>query len=195
MRNAAVERKTGETHVSVELELDGKGGYEISTGVPFFNHLLELFSKQGLFDLSVSAKGDLQVDDHHTVEDVAIVLGSAFKKALGEKRGVSRYGFFEVPMDEALSRVAIDLSGRGLSVVKASFRREAIGGLSTENIPHFFQSFARSAECTLHAQIAYGENDHHKAEALFKAFGRALKAAVAIEERAPEAVASTKGLL
>lgn len=195
MRKTEEKRKTKETKIEVSLNLDGTGLAEVTTGIGFFDHLLNLFSKQGLFDLKVNAKGDLAVDDHHTVEDVAIVLGNAFKTALGDKKGIFRYGFFTLPMDESLVRVAIDLSGRGSSVFRGDFTRETIGDLSTENIRHFFDSFARACDCTLHAEILYGENNHHKAEALFKAFGRAMKLACEIEPRAEGVLPSTKGVL
>lgn len=194
-RSAVVERETNETKIRVELEIDGSGAAEVSMGVGFFDHMLCLFAKHGLFDLKVSAQGDLQVDDHHTIEDVGIALGEAFRKALGEKKGVQRYGFFELPMDESLARVAVDLSGRSCCVFKARFARELVGGMSTEMAREFFHAFARGAECCVHARVAYGKNDHHKIEALFKALGKALKAACAIEQRAPDAIPSTKGRL
>ncbi len=195
MRAAKIERKTNETAVTVSLEIDGTGTSELDTGIGFFDHMLAQFAKQALIGLTVEAKGDLEVDEHHTVEDVGSALGAAFKKALGGKLGIQRYGSGEVPMDEALARVAIDLSGRSCTVFRAKFSRERVGGLPTELIAHFFEAFSRACECTLHARVVYGENDHHKIEALFKAFGRAVKAAGAIEPRANGSLPSTKGML
>jgi imidazoleglycerol phosphate dehydratase HisB len=195
MRNARIERKTNETDVVVSLEIDGTGTSELDTGIGFFNHMLAQFAKQSLIDLKVQAKGDLEIDEHHTIEDVGLALGATFKKALGDKLGIERYGSGEVPMDEALARVAIDWSGRSCTVFKAKFSREKVGEMPTEMVAHFFEAFSRASECTLHARVAYGENDHHKIEALFKAFGRAVKAACAIEPRAIGILPSTKGTL
>lgn len=194
LRQANVERKTNETSVKVNLEIDGSGKSQVSTGIGFLDHCMQLFAKHGLFDLSIQATGDLQVDDHHTTEDVAIVLGQAFRQAMGEKKGVQRYGWCNLPMDESLAMVALDLSGRGSCEFNASFARESIGGLSTENVEHFFRSFATAAGCTLHTEVR-GRNDHHKIEALFKGVARALRQACAIEARAPNDVPTTKGLL
>lgn len=193
LREALVKRETNETKIEVKLNLDGQGVSKTSTGIGFFDHMLELFAKQGLFDLQVSVKGDFGVDDHHSVEDIGITLGLAFKQALGEKRGIQRYGFFELPMDETLARAVVDLSGRSYPVFRADFKREKVGELSTELVEHFFESFAKACECNLHLEIIYGKNEHHKIEALFKAFARATRMACAIDERAPNALPSTKG--
>lgn len=195
MRKARVERRTNETAITVSLEIDGRGESEIRTGIGFFDHLLGAFSKHGLFDLTISAKGDLQVDDHHTVEDVGIALGTAFSQALGDKKGINRFGNFRLPMDEALAEVSIDLSGRSGTVFRASFAREKIGSMSTETGEEFFRAFSRACGCTVHASVPYGTNDHHKLEALFKAFGRALKEACAIDARAGGRLQTTKGSL
>ena len=193
-RTATVERATAETTVSVELSLDGNGHYDVETGVGFYDHMLDLFAKHGALDLSVRCDGDLHVDDHHTVEDVAITLGQAVRRALGDKAHVARYGHAYVPMDEALARAVIDLSGRSYARLEATFERPSVGDLSTELVPHVWRSFADHAACNLHQTVLHGENDHHKIEALFKATARALRAAV--RRRADHAeVASTKGTL
>ncbi len=192
-RTAKIERKTTETQISIALNVDGTGVYEIATGVGFLDHMLCLFAKQGKFDLKIQAKGDLQIDEHHTVEDVGIALGSTFKQALGDKRGISRYGFFLLPMDEALAQAALDLSGRPCLVLDAEFKRERVGDLSTELVYDFFEAFAQNAGANVNLRVS-GRNEHHKIEALFKAFARALRAACASDER-EQGVPSTKGIL
>lgn len=195
MRTAEIERKTNETQVKVRLNLDGSGLSRVSTSVGFLDHMLELFAKHGLFDLEVSATGDLKVDEHHTVEDVGIVLGKALKQALGDKKGIRRYGFFVLPMDEALAMSAIDLGGRAWFEMDADFSREKVGDLSTELISDFFQAFAANCEANLHLKLFYGRNDHHKIEGMFKAFARALRQACEFDERSKGALPSTKGIL
>jgi len=193
-RTATVERATAETTVSVELSLDGNGHYDVETGIGFYDHMLDLFAKHGALDLSVRCDGDLHVDDHHTVEDVAITLGQAVRRALGDKAHIARYGHAYVPMDEALARAVIDLSGRSYARLEARFERPGVGDLSTELVPHVWRSFADHAACNLHQTVLHGENDHHKIEALFKATARALRTAV--RRRVDHAeVASTKGTL
>ena len=193
-RTAAVERATAETTVSVELSLDGDGAYDVDTGVGFYDHMLDLFAKHGALDLTVRCDGDLHVDDHHTVEDVAITLGQAVRRALGDKAHVARYGHAYVPMDEALARAVIDLSGRSYARLDATFERTSVGDLSTELVSHVWRSFADHAACNLHQTVLHGRNDHHKIEALFKATARALRAAVRRRPNHAE-VASTKGTL
>jgi imidazoleglycerol-phosphate dehydratase len=193
-RTATVERTTAETDVSVDLTLDGSGSYDIDTGVGFFNHMLDLFAKHGGLDLTVRCDGDLHVDDHHTVEDVAITLGQALNQALGDKAHIARYGHAYVPMDDALARAVIDLSGRAYHRLDASFERATVGDLSTEMISHVWQSFASHAACNLHQTVLHGHNAHHKIEALFKATAQALQAAVRRSTDHAE-VASTKGTL
>ncbi|MBI5635901.1 imidazoleglycerol-phosphate dehydratase HisB [Candidatus Micrarchaeota archaeon] len=195
MRTAVVERKTGETKVLVSLNVDGGGSAQVNTGVGFLDHMLTLFAKHGLFDLKVEATGDLQADNHHVIEDVAIVLGTAFRQALGDKKGINRYGYISLPMDETFASVAVDLSGRSYCVFSAAFTRESVNDFPTEMAEHFFDSFSRACECNLHAKVEYGRNDHHKIEALFKALSRALKAACELDERAQGVVQSTKGVL
>jgi imidazoleglycerol-phosphate dehydratase len=193
-RTATVERTTAETNVSVDLSLEGDGTYDVDTGVGFFDHMLDLFAKHGGLNLTVRCDGDLHVDDHHTVEDVAITLGQATRQALGDKAHIARYGHAYVPMDDALARAVIDLSGRAYHRLDASFEREAVGDLSTELVPHIWHSFAEHAACNLHQTVLHGHNAHHKIEALFKATAQALRAAA---RRHPEhaEVASTKGTL
>jgi len=193
-RTATVERTTTETTVAVELSLDGEGEYDIETGVGFYDHMLDLFAKHGGLDLRVRCDGDLYVDDHHSVEDVAITLGRAVRRALGDKAHIARYGHAYVPMDDALARAVVDLSGRSFARCDAAFERSIVGDLSTEMVSHIWRSFADHAACTLHQTVLHGQNDHHKIEALFKATARALRAAV--RRRADQAeVASTKGTL
>jgi len=194
MRTAKVERKTKETDISIELNLDGTGVYEISTGIGFFDHMLELFSKHSLVDLNVKCDGDLNVDEHHTVEDVGLVLGEAILKALGDKKGIYRYGFL-LPMDEVLAEVALDISGRAYLVWNAEFKREKIGEMPTELFEDFFRAVADSLGSNLHISIRYGRNEHHMAEGIFKAFAKALRFAVAPDERAKDLLPSTKGKL
>ena len=190
-RKAYVARKTSETDITVELNLDDSGVSNISTGIGFFDHLLEQISKHGGLDLTVNVKGDLHIDEHHTIEDVAIVLGEAFLKALGSKKGIERYGFL-LPMDDCLAQVAIDFGGRSWLVWDAEFKREKIGELPTEMIMHFFKSFSDNAKCNLNIK-AEGKNEHHKAEAIFKAFAKAIK--MAVKRTTGLSVPSTKGIL
>jgi imidazoleglycerol-phosphate dehydratase len=193
-RRAAVQRQTKETDIKVRLTLDGKGIARIATGIPFLDHMLELFSKHGLFDLEIICKGDLQVDDHHSVEDVAICLGQAFSQALGEKIGITRYGEALVPMDEALCRAVVDLSGRFYLVYEVKTRKQQIGNFSVELAEHFWRSFAESLRCNLHLDLLRGRNTHHILEASFKAVARALRQAVERDARV-KGVLSTKGML
>ncbi len=194
MRSAKIERSTNETKISIELELDGTGQHSISTGVGFLDHMLTHVAVHGLFDLSVQAQGDLHIDVHHTVEDVALVLGAAFDQALGERKGIARMGSFYVPMDETLAFAAIDLSGRPYCVVQAEWGQTPVGGIPTSLFPHFLESFAVTSRSNLHARVLYGRDDHHKAEALFKAVARALDIATQLDPRRGS-VPSTKGTL
>jgi len=193
-RTATVERTTAETSVAVELNIDGNGTYDIDTGVGFFDHMLDLFAKHGGLDLSIQCNGDLAVDDHHTVEDVAISLGQALRQALGDKTHIARYGHAYVPMDDALARAVIDLSGRSYCRLDAPFEREQVGDLSTEMVEHVWRSLSEHARCNLHLTVLHGHNAHHKIEALFKAAARALRTAVRRRTEHAE-VASTKGTL
>lgn len=194
MRTASISRKTNETDIRVELNLDGSGMHNISTGIGFFDHMLTHVAVHGLFDLTVQANGDLHIDVHHTIEDVALVLGSAFDQALGGRKGIVRMGSCYAPMDETLAFVALDLSGRPYSVIEAEWGQSPVGQIPTSLFPHFLESFAITARCNLHARVLYGRDDHHKAEALFKALARALDTATGIDERR-KGVASTKGTL
>lgn len=191
MRLKKMNRKTSETDIELEINIDGAGNYDINSGIQFFDHMLNSFARHGLFDLNLKVDGDLEVDDHHTVEDVGITLGLAYKEALGDKKGIKRVANSLVPMDEALALVVVDLSGRSYAVLDMNFKSSKVGDLSTENVPHFFESFAHSAQINLHAR-AEGENDHHQIEALFKALARALKEASRIEH---DLIPSTKGVL
>ncbi len=193
-RTARVERRTKETDVRVALNLDGRGEARIQTGVYFLNHMLELFARHGLFDLEIECRGDLEVDDHHTVEDVAICLGQAFARALDDKKGIARYGEATVPMDEALCRSVVDLSGRFYLVYQVETRRHSIGNFSVELAEHFWRSFAEAARCNLHIDCLRGRNTHHILEGTFKATARALRRAVERDARV-EGVLSTKGVL
>lgn len=193
-RTAAVNRTTRETTVSVTIDLDGGGEAEVSTGVGFFDHLLTALATHGLFDLTVETTGDLVVDDHHTVEDTALALGSALAEALGDRAGIRRFGDARVPMDEALAEAVIDISGRAFSSLELEFSTPAIGNLSTQNIGHSLDAFARSAGLTLHLR-SRGRNDHHVAEAAFKALARALREAVEPDPRRPGGIPSSKGTL
>lgn len=193
-RMARIERKTSETDIVVELLLEGTGRHEISTGVGFFDHMLTAVAVHGLFDLTVQAKGDLHIDTHHTIEDVGLVLGQALDKALSDRKGIQRMGHAYVTMDEALGFVAVDLSGRPYTVFKGQWHTPAIGQMPTDLVQHFFESVAVMGRLNLHARVEYGRNDHHQAEALFKAFARALRMAVEIDPRRMD-VASTKGTL
>ncbi len=192
MRTSTVNRKTNETDVQVTWNLDGGGNTNIDTGIGFFDHMLNLFGFHGSFDLDVLAKGDLDVDDHHTIEDIGITLAQAFKEAIGDKKGIARYGSFRCCMDEALACVDLDISGRGYLVFNCDFKRESIGMMSTEMVKEFFYAFAINSGVTLHINLMYGENDHHKVEAIFKAFGHALKEATRIQS---DTLLSTKGSL
>jgi imidazoleglycerol-phosphate dehydratase len=192
-RTARVARQTRETDVTVELDLDGSGRASIQTGVGFFDHLLTSFAHHALLDLTVTAEGDLHIDDHHTVEDTALVLGEALAEALGDRTGITRFGDARVPMDEAIAEAAVDISGRPYAVLDLPFANPAIGNLTTQNIPHALEAFARTAGLTLHLR-ARGANDHHIAEAAVKVLARALRTAISIDERR-QGVASTKGTL
>ena len=194
-RTAQVIRNTGETRIRLEIDLDGTGQSEVDTGIPFFDHMLTLFARHGLFDLKLEAKGDIEVDYHHTVEDTGIVLGQAVREALGEKRGIRRYGFFLLPMDECLARVALDLSNRPAFVYDVPYRDAMVRDFSIGLVKEFFQAFANEARCNLHIKLEYGEEPHHIAEAIFKCFTRALDAATAIDPRVGDAVPTTKGTL
>jgi imidazoleglycerol-phosphate dehydratase len=195
MRAASVSRRTAETDVAVSIALDGTGAAEIATGVGFLDHMLELFARHGLFDLTVKVAGDLHVDQHHTTEDAGIALGQAFLQALGDKKGIARYADLHLPMDETLSRVALDISGRPFLVFRAAFPSEKIGAFDAELVREFFQAFAVNAGLTLHAETLYGDNSHHIAESLFKGLARALRRAVALDPREEGRVPSTKGIL
>jgi imidazoleglycerol-phosphate dehydratase len=195
MRTATVHRQTRETDVRVTLDLDGTGHYEIDTGIGFLDHMLAHVAVHGLFDLTVQASGDLHVDPHHTVEDVALALGAAFDRAMGDRAGIVRIGSAYVPMDEALAHVALDLSGRPYGVTEMAWAGPSVGGLPVTLIPHFFESFAVTARANVHARVLYGRDDHHKAEALFKALARALDGATSLDPRRGEIVPSTKGVL
>lgn len=194
-RSAVIDRKTNETDISVSLAIDGTGKREIEIPVGFLTHMLDLFAKHGLFDLNIQAKGDTYIDEHHTVEDIGIVLGEAFAKALGDKKGIKRYGFFILPMDEALATVAIDFAGRYSFKFECPFVREKVGDLSTELIKHFWDAFAQNAKVNLYIKVENGENEHHKIEAIFKATARAIRMACEIDERIKDQVPSTKGKL
>lgn len=191
MRTAKISRKTSETDIKMELTLDGTGSQDISTGIGFFDHMLTAFTRHGGFDLTVDAKGDLDVDEHHLIEDTGIVLGQAIAKALGDKAGIARFGEARIPMDEALADVALDLGGRNYLVFDAEFEIPQVGEFNTQMVRHFFESLAENAKMNLHVMV-YGENDHHKIEALFKAFAYALRRAVVVEG---SDVKSTKGVL
>jgi imidazoleglycerol-phosphate dehydratase len=195
MRTAFVERNTKETQIRARLTIEGRGRYEISTGIRFFDHMLELFTRHGGFDLKVQATGDLDVDQHHTVEDVGIVLGQLFSKALGDRRGINRAGYFVLPMDETLAVVALDLGGRPALVYKDLVRVRLVGDLQTELVEDFFGGFVNHAGANLHAKVLYGRSNHHKIEAIFKCFARALKYACSTDKRLRDQLPSTKGLL
>lgn len=195
MRTAEISRQTKETQIQIELNLDGTGKYEISTGIGFLDHMLTHLALHGLFDLTVRATGDLHIDVHHTVEDLALTLGQAFDQALGDRKGIIRMGDCYAPMDETLAHVAVDLSGRPYAVVQAEWHTPYVGNIPTTLFPHFFESFAVTARCNLHARVLYGRDDHHQAEGLFKAWARALDRATQIDPRRAESIPSTKGLL
>lgn len=195
MRTAEISRQTNETQIEIQLDLDGTGKHEISTGIGFLDHMLTHLAVHGLFDLTLQAKGDLHIDVHHTVEDVALALGQAFDKALDARKGIIRMGDCFTPMDEVLAHVAIDLSGRPYSVIQADWHTPYTGNIPTTLFPHFFESFAVTARCNLHARILYGRDDHHQAEALFKAWARALDIATQVDARRAGVIPSTKGTL
>ena len=195
MRKAEVKRETRETRISVSVNLDGDGTHDVKTGIGFLDHMLEQLGRHGLIDLVVHAEGDLHIDMHHTTEDVGIVIGQAVAKALGERRGIRRYASVHLAMDEALTRVAIDVSGRPYLVWKVALPRAKLGDFDTELVREWFHAFAHNAGITLHVETLYGDNTHHIVETCFKGLARALREAVAIDERAPDAVPSTKGTL
>lgn len=195
MRTAEISRQTNETQITIQLDLDGSGKHEISTGIGFLDHMLTHLAVHGLFDLSVLASGDLHIDTHHTVEDVALTLGQAFDQALGDRKGIIRMGDCFAPMDETLAHVALDLSGRPYAVIQAEWHTPYVGNIPTTLFPHFFESFAITARCNLHARTLYGRDDHHQAEALFKAWARALDMATQLDPRRVDSVPSTKGTL
>ena len=194
-RTAKIERKTNETDIKVNLSIDGTGNRVIDTPVGFLNHMLDLFGKHGLFDIEIISKGDMEIDEHHTVEDTGITIGQAFVQALGPKTGINRYGFFVLPMDEALVTVAIDFAGRYAFNLNCPFDREKVGDLSTELIYDFWDGFAQNAKVNLHIKVENGRNDHHKIEGIFKATARAIRMACEIDNRAPNSLPSTKGKL
>jgi imidazoleglycerol-phosphate dehydratase len=195
MRSAAVQRDTRETKISGELKIEGRGRYEIATGIRFLDHMLELFAKHGGFDLKLKAHGDLDVDQHHTVEDAGIVLGQLFAKALGDRKGINRAGYFVLPMDETLAVVALDLGGRPALVYKDGVKVRLVGDLQTELVEDFFGGFAQHAGANVHVKVLYGRSSHHKIEAVFKCFARALKFACSKDARLKDQLPSTKGLL
>ncbi len=195
MRIAQIHRQTNETDIRLRLNLDGSGQADIQTGLGFLDHMLHHLAVHGLFDLTLQARGDLHVDEHHTVEDCALALGAAFDQALGERRGLVRMASAYAPMDETLAFAAVDFSGRPYAVIQADWRTPAVGGIAVSLFPHFFHSFAVAARATLHARVLYGADDHHQAEALFKAWARALDAATRPEPRRGASVPSTKGVL
>jgi len=195
MRTARVKRETKETQIEAKLVLEGKGRYEVSTGIRFFDHMLELFTKHGGFDLTLKATGDLDVDQHHTVEDVGIVLGDLFKKAIGDKKGINRAGYFVMTMDETLAVVALDLSGRPALVYKDKVKTRLVGDLQSELVEDFFHGFISAAGANLHVKVLYGRSNHHKIEAIFKCFARALRYACSKDAQLKDQLPSTKGLL
>ena len=195
MRKSALERNTRETEIRGALKIEGRGRYEVSTGIRFLDHMLELFAKHGAFDLTLRAAGDLDVDQHHTVEDAGIVLGQLFSKALGDRRGINRAGYFVLPMDETLAVVAVDLSGRPALVYKDLVKTRLVGDLQTELVEDFFGGFVNHAGANLHAKVLYGRSNHHKIEAIFKCFARAMRYACSRDARLKEQLPSTKGLL
>ena len=195
MRRAEIKRKTKETDIAVAVDLDGSGKARMATGIGFFDHMLEQIARHSLIDLTIRAKGDLHIDQHHTVEDVGIALGRAIRQALGDMKGITRYADVHLPMDEAMTRVGVDISGRPYLVWKVTFTRVKVGEMETELFREFFQAFAQNAGITLHIENLYGRNNHHIAETCFKAVARALRTAIAIDPRQPTRVPSTKGRL
>lgn len=195
MRRASIHRKTAETEIRIDLTIEGRGRYKVSTGIRFLDHMLELFARHGGFDLKLAACGDLDVDQHHTVEDVGIALGEVFDRALGDRRGILRAGYFLMPMDETLGLAAVDFGGRAVAVVEAKVRASRVGDLQTELVHDFFEGFARGARANIHVRVLYGRSSHHKIEALFKAFARALRVACSRDKQLGRMLPSTKGLL
>jgi len=195
VRKASVHRKTAETEVRIDLAIEGRGRYEVSTGIRFLDHMLELFTRHGGFDLKLDARGDLDVDQHHTVEDVGVALGEVFDRALGDRRGILRAGYFVMPMDETLGLAAVDFGGRAADVVATKVRTVRVGDLQAELVHDFFEGFARGARANVHARVLYGRSNHHKIEALFKAFARALRVACSRDQRLRRMLPSTKGIL
>lgn len=195
LRKTSFQRKTKETDVRIELNIDGKGKTNISIPIHFLSHLLDNFAKHGLFDLKIKAKGDIEIDQHHTVEDIGITLGEAFKKALRDKKGINRAGYFVFPLDEALSVVAVDISGRAYLNFDCKFKKNKIGDLDSDLIKEFFLGFIRHLEATLHIRALYGENEHHKAESIFKALGKAMKTACSKDKKMLKELPSTKGII
>ena len=194
-RSATIVRNTTETRISLQLTVEGQGRYKVSTGIRFFDHMLELFTRHGAFNFDLTCDGDLDVDQHHTVEDVGIALGEAFDRALGDKRGILRAGYFIMPMDETLAIAAVDLSGRAAFAVDTKVRTRLVGDLQTELVTDFFEGFARGARANVHVKTMYGRSNHHKIEAIFKAFARALRVACSRDKQLGEMLPSTKGLL
>jgi imidazoleglycerol-phosphate dehydratase len=195
MRGAKLHRKTNETDIRLALRLDGSGRYSVSTGIRFLDHMMELFARHGGFDLDLSARGDLDVDQHHTVEDIGIALGEAFNSALGDKRGILRAGYFLMPMDETLGLAAVDFGGRSHAAIETMVRTRLVGDLQSELVHDFFEGFARGARANVHLKVMYGRSSHHKIESLFKAFARALRVACSRDQRLRRMLPSTKGLL
>jgi len=195
LRRANILRKTAETKIHIDLMIEGRGKYEVSTGIRFFDHMLELFTRHGGFNLKLLAHGDLDVDQHHTVEDVGIALGEVFDRALGDRRGIRRAGYFLMPMDETLGLAAVDFGGRAVAVVETKVRAVRVGDLQTELVHDFFEGFARGARANVHVRVLYGRSSHHKIEALFKAFARALRVACSRDKQLGRMLPSTKGLL
>ena len=194
-RRASFERNTTETRIAIKLTIEGSGIYKVSSGIRFFDHMLELFTRHGAFDLELKCDGDLDVDQHHTVEDVGIALGEAFDRALGDKRGILRAGYFVMPMDETLAIAAVDLSGRAAFAVETKVRTRLVGDLQSELVTDFFEGFARGARANVHVKTMYGRSNHHKIEAIYKAFARALRVACSRDRQLGEMLPSTKGLL
>ena len=195
MRRAVIDRRTTETSIAMKIDLDGKGKYQVRTGIRFLDHMLELFARHGAFNLTIDAKGDLDVDQHHTVEDLGIALGEAVSAALGTRRGINRAGYFVMPMDETLAVAAIDLSGRPHAVVDLKVKTARVGDLQTELVHDFFEGFAIGARANVHVKVLYGRSSHHHVEAVFKAFARALRVACSKDKRLARVLPSTKGLL
>jgi imidazoleglycerol-phosphate dehydratase len=195
MRRALIVRKTRETSIDLKLTIEGQGRYEVSTGIRFFDHMLELFSRHGAFDLTLNVSGDLDVDQHHTVEDTGIALGEAVAAALGDKRGINRAGYFVMPMDETLAVAAVDLSGRPHAVVGLNLKVRLVGDLQSELVQDFFEGFAQGARANVHVKVLYGRSSHHQIEAIFKAFARALRVACSKDKQLGKMLPSTKGLL